>query len=89
MYLKKGSILNESETKNPILKSPDGETFEVSHVVAFIWNKLDGQTETPEVIEYIKEKGGVDHPKLNKIVGEIMMDLEKAGLIQDIQPTVS
>lgn len=85
MYIKQGSHVSTVHADNPILKTPEGQGYEVSFVAAFIWQYLDGKTSIEEVSQKLKVTGNVDSPNLTTTVQKIAVELKNVGLLREIK----
>ena len=83
MFLKRGQF-NKEQTVNdsqPILMTPEGKSFQVTYMSAFIWEELDGKTTVLDVSKKIENTSKVNKPELSNIVESIILQLKDVGLV--------
>lgn len=86
MFIKRGHF-NEERTTNkskPILDNPEGKSFQVTYMSAFIWETLDGNTSISEVSKKIEDTSKIDKPELANIVESIILQLKDVGLVSKV-----
>ncbi|WP_417335757.1 PqqD family protein [Halobacteriovorax marinus] len=83
MFIKRGHYNKERTTdrSNPILNNPEGKSFQVTYMSAFIWEALDGETSINEISQKIEETSKLDKPELSNIVESIVHQLRDVGLV--------
>ncbi len=86
MFIKKGNIENKITSQTPILVNPQGKRFEVSFIAAFIWNGLNGATPVQELVKEIQNTARMDSPELFNVAQEIVKDLRKVDLVEELRP---
>ncbi len=93
MYKKLGSYFETGEGKEtPHLKSQDGKVYKVTPIVAFVWDKLDGETSLDTITTQIKKILEPDEasreknisPELDSVSKEIVTELEKINLVAEV-----
>lgn len=86
MFLKRGQ-LGEDESidkERPILTTPEGKSFQVTYMSAFIWDELDGKTTISDVSKKIETTSKVNKPELPNIVESIILQLKDVGLVSKV-----
>ncbi|PIK13616.1 PqqD family protein [Halobacteriovorax sp. JY17] len=86
MFLKRGRF-NKEQTVNkskPILMTPEGKSFQVTYMSAFIWEELDGKTSISDVSKKIENTSKINKPELSNIVESIILQLRDVGLVSQI-----
>ena len=81
MYVKLGKISKESKTGNPIIKNLNGQSFEVTFIAAFVWDRLNGATSLSSIKNEISQVGDISQDKLGESIELILLELEKVGLV--------
>lgn len=82
MFIKKGYLIQREERESkPLIQNPEGHSYEVSHVVAFVWDKLDGRTSLKEVSTNMEKQSEVTDVDYSKIVENVVSELEKVNLV--------
>lgn len=86
MFIKRGQF-NEERTTNkskPILVTPEGKSFQVTYMSAFIWEELDGSTSITDVSKKIEDTSKINKPELSNIVESIILQLKDVGLVGQV-----
>lgn len=86
MFLKRGQLGEEGTINDsrPILVTPEGKSFEVTYMSAFIWGELDGNTSVLDVSKKIEKTSKVNKPELSNIVESIILQLKDVGLVSKV-----
>ena len=86
MFIKRGTFNEEQTTdkSKPILVTPEGKSFEVTYMSAFIWEELDGSTSIIDVSKKIERTSKINKPELKNIVKSIILQLEDVGLVGQV-----
>ncbi|MAX67242.1 MAG: hypothetical protein QF441_11050 [Bacteriovoracaceae bacterium] len=82
MYLKQGTLVKVEDQEKPLLKNTDGKVFEVSYIVYFIWEKLDGRTSLKEIDEQIKKVSQTTED-LDSFAKKAVDELAKVDLVKE------
>ena len=82
MYQKLGTILNEKGSEKPILVNDIGEAYQVGHLAAYVWEKLDGRTSASDIKEELAKMDGIDAKDLESGITRIISQLDRVGLVK-------
>jgi len=85
LYIKTGHLTNPENNEKIFLQNPKGESYQVNFVTAFVWDLLDGNRSTPVIAQEIKKTGNLETEELPLIVSQIIVELEKVGLVQETE----
>ena len=86
MFMKKGNLVSSEDAEKPLLESPEGKRYEVTHVVAYVWENLDGKTSLDSINNKIKEISSPDESiDFSQFSHTIADELLKVDLITPVQ----
>jgi hypothetical protein len=83
MYIRQGKLDKEPNSKKRIIRNLEGKSYEVTHIVAFVWEKLDGQTNLNSINNQIKKFSTDDSKNLDELSQTIVQELLKVGLVKE------
>jgi hypothetical protein len=83
MYKRRGSLTNQSNSKHIFLKNPEGKSYKVNFVTAFVWDLLDGNRSTPVIAKEIQKTAKLESEELPSVVSQVILELKKVGLVQE------
>jgi hypothetical protein len=83
MYIRQGKLDKEPNSKKRIIRNLEGKSYEVTHIVAFVWEKLDGQTNLNSINNQIKKFSTDDSKNLDELSQTIVQALLKVGLVKE------
>tara|TARA_B100001971_G_scaffold84647_1_gene78247 strand:- start:356301 stop:356555 length:255 start_codon:yes stop_codon:yes gene_type:complete len=84
MFIKKGELAKMNEEEKPLLKTEAGKVFEVSYIVAYVWDKLDGETPLTEIESNISQVTKSAPEDVENIGQKIVDELLKVNLVQEV-----
>jgi hypothetical protein len=82
MFIRQGKLEQETNSKKPIIQTQAGKAYQVTHVVAFVWEKLDGQTNLNSINNQIQRFAKDDSQDLSELSQTIVEELLKVGLVK-------
>ena len=84
MFIKKGELAKMNEEEKPLLKTENGKVFEVSYIVAYVWEKLDGKTSLEEIETKISDVTKSKPEEVENIGIKIVEELQKVNLVAEV-----
>lgn len=81
MYFKNGKLSKDSESGKPIIQNTGGQSYEVSFIAAFVWERLDGTTPLSDIKEEMTRTGDITLEKLGEVVELNLAEMEKVQLV--------
>jgi uncharacterized protein YeeX (DUF496 family) len=82
MFKRRGKISKDSTTEKPLIEDTDKRVYKVSHVVAYVWESLDGETSLESINSKIKSITEDEELDLDTITQSIAQELLKVNLIK-------
>ena len=84
MYKRKGKLLKNEEADELIIINEEDKSFQISHIGAFIWNKLDGETETEKISKELTNVGDIDLGRSKDITKEALTKMVQYDLAMQV-----
>ena len=84
MFIRKGKFVKNMNSEKPRLTNTYGNSYEVSHIMAFVWQRLDGQTSLNSINNEIKKILDDQDVNLNTLTDALVGEMEKVHLIKSI-----
>jgi hypothetical protein len=84
-YLKQGHLEISNQDEDIFLRNSDGKLFNVTPIVAFVWEQLNGEHSLDQIETNIKDKvGNLYHEKDTNITEKIINELQKVDLVKTL-----
>ncbi len=84
MYKRKGKLLKDENVDELIIVSDDEQSYQISHIGAFIWNKLDGETNKDSISHQLAEVGNIEVEKSKDITEQALDRMLECDLVQQL-----
>ncbi len=91
MYKRLGSLVTNDNSKEPLITTECGKVYQITYIVAFVWEKLDGNTTLNSINEEIKKlvPEDSDNSSYNSISQDVVKQLLSYNLAEDLTKEIS
>lgn len=84
MLQRQGKILEQTSNSRPMLQTESGTSYEVSMLIAFVWERLDGSTPINSIKSELKEISDISTELLDQHLERVTTELLGAGLAKEV-----
>ena len=87
MYLKKGTFEQTQQDVNSekvLLRTEKGKLYQVSHIVAFVWERLDGEKKLSQIEDEIVNIAQLENDEVTAISSKIVQELMDVNLVAEV-----
>jgi len=82
MFIRKGTIDKDTSSEKRLITNIYGKSYEVTHLMAFVWEKLDGNTTLNSINKEIKKIVRDENIHLSQLTRFLVEEMEKVDLVK-------